>query len=92
MEPNGERTRTIQIRGVEPSEKYDDDPTSDYDVDGTDAEGDDEHRGRSWSKTLVAGSWKGTKKLLVGGSNKEEPYMSGAPLKKSVSTGGFIGS
>lgn len=92
MEPNGERTRTIQIRGVEPSEKYDDDPNSDYDVDDTDGDGDDDHRGRSWSKTLVAGSWKGTKKLLVGGSSKEEPYASGAPLKKSVSTGGFIGS
>ncbi|OCF43218.1 hypothetical protein I317_02926 [Kwoniella heveanensis CBS 569] len=61
-------------------------------------------RGRSWSKTMGS-SWKGTKKLLSGKnpvSSKEKEkdkekedlsaYGAGAPLKKSVSTGGFIGS
>lgn len=38
--------------------------------------------------------WRGTKKLLglkKDEKEKDEAYTEGAPLKKSVSTGGFIG-
>ena len=98
--PAGETTRSLEIRGVEPSVGFQDD---DEDVSDDEAIGDDEFgevdedeygekRGRRWSKTV--GSWgKGTKKLF--GVKEREGgagYAEGAPLKKSVSTGGFIGS
>ena len=43
----------------------------------------------------MSGSWKGTKKLLgysMGKEKEELGYSEGAPLKKSISTGGLIGS
>ena len=99
--PSGETTRTVEIRGVEHQMEYDemDDPPSGEDgeddfarrrSEGDGDEDDDEKRGRRWSKTV--GSWgKGTKKLF-GLKEAEDGYSEGAPLKKSVSTGGFIGS
>lgn len=62
-----------------------------------------EKRSRRWSKSMTMGmgsvdwgsGWKGTKKILtmgLMGDDEEEGYSNGAPLKKSVSTGGFIGS
>ncbi|WWC68419.1 uncharacterized protein I206_102346 [Kwoniella pini CBS 10737] len=75
------------------------------DEEGEEDDEEDENRkgGRRWSKTMGLGSsWKGTKKLLTGknpmSSTKDKEkddvlgYGQGAPLKKSVSTGGFIGS
>lgn len=59
-------------------------------------------RGRSWSKTMsVYSGWHGTKKLLgasgwAGAKERDgksdATYSMGGPLKKSVSTGGMIGS
>jgi hypothetical protein len=71
-----------------------------------DDEDDDERhkRGRRWSKSMSKGmgmggvdwgsGWKGTKKILTMGliGDEEDGYANGAPLKKSVSTGGFIGA
>lgn len=62
-----------------------------------------EKRSRRWSKGMTMGmgsvdwgsSWKGTKKILTMGligDDEGDAYADGAPLKKSVSTGGFIGS
>ena len=96
--PTGETTRSLEIRGVEPKVGFQDDgdDISDEEAigDGEFGEGEDdeygEKRGRRWSKTV--GSWgKGTKKLF-GVKDREDGYSEGAPLKKSVSTGGFIGS
>jgi hypothetical protein len=72
-------------------------------LESEDDDDDDEghKRGRRWSKSMGMGSvdwgssWKGTKKILTMGligDGDEEVYADGAPLKKSVSTGGFIGS
>jgi hypothetical protein len=99
-------TRTIEIRGVAPSVEYDDDEVvlDEAEGDGSD-EGWSDSRGRRWSKTMTMGmnvgsmnsvpGWRGTKKLLglkEDKKDKEEPYLEGAPLKKSVSTtGGLIG-
>nr|XP_019050646.1 hypothetical protein I302_01084 [Kwoniella bestiolae CBS 10118]OCF29576.1 hypothetical protein I302_01084 [Kwoniella bestiolae CBS 10118] len=65
-------------------------------------DGDEESKTRRWSKSMgLSSSWKVSKKLLTGKNpikdkekDKEEmsTYGQGAPLKKSVSTGGFIGS
>ena len=61
-------------------------------VDGVDGVDEDGKRGRRWSKSMSMGSWsKGTKKLL-GMKTEGEAYSEGAPLKKSISTGGFIGA
>ena len=83
---DGTTLRTIEIRGVVPQVEYDEDKDNDVEYDD-----DEEGRGRRWSKTMTMGmgSWKGTKKLL---GMKEDAYTEGSPLKKSVSTGGFIGS
>lgn len=104
--PDGETTRTIEIRGVAPSVEYDDDDAVLDDVDGEEGEeGWSDSRGRRWSKSMTMGmtvgsmnsvpGWRGTKKLLglkEDKKDKEEAYLEGAPLKKSVSTtGGFIG-
>lgn len=62
-----------------------------------------EKRGRRWSKSMSMGmgnvdwgsGWKGTKKILTMGligDDEDEGYSNGAPLKKSISTGGLIGS
>ncbi|RXK42570.1 hypothetical protein M231_00124 [Tremella mesenterica] len=99
MAPNGDRTKAIAIRGLEheSSPEYEEEVLDETDA-ADDAEDEDGEagRGRRWSKSVVSGSWKGTKKLLlVGGSSstsKDEGYASGAPLKKSVSTGGLMGS
>lgn len=76
-------------------------------LESEDEDEDDEERhkrGRRWSKSMSKGigmggvdwgsGWKGTKKILTMGliGDEEEGYANGAPLKKSVSTGGFIGS
>jgi len=70
-------------------------------LESEDDDDDDYHnkRGRRWSKSMGMGvdwgsSWKGTKKILTMGliGDEESEYADGAPLKKSVSTGGFIGS
>ena len=88
----------MEIRGVAPDMEYDeeeDDASEGEDDFGKRKSGDDgdeydDKRGRRWSRTM--GSWgKGTKKLL-GLKDGGEGYSEGAPLKKSVSTGGFIGS
>ena len=98
---NGERTRAIAIRGNNetPLDYDDDNDIALADQDGVEQEGDVEltgKRDRKWSKTMsMSGSWKGTKKLLGYSDTKEKDlggYNEGAPLKKSVSTGGFIGS
>ncbi|WVF70651.1 hypothetical protein IAT40_005444 [Kwoniella sp. CBS 6097] len=88
-------------------DEEDDEEEGEEDGEGDGEDGVGGHkRGRSWSKTMGS-SWKGTKKLLSGknpvSSSKEKEkekekeedlsaYGAGAPLKKSVSTGGFIGS
>ena len=98
MEPNGDRTRSISIKGMVPNEWEEDDEALDV-ADGEDGEGGEEvgKRGRNWTKSM-SGSWRGTKKLLgysIGAKEKERDevgYTEGAPLKKSVSTGGFIGA
>jgi hypothetical protein len=86
-------TRRIEIRGVAApgNMAYDDEDGMAVEDEEDDDEGGEEKRGRSWSKTM---SWKGTKSLLTTGKlpKEGETYSSGAPLKKSVSTGGFIGS
>lgn len=70
-------------------------------LESEDDDDDEDHkRGRRWSKSMGMGSvdwgsgWKGTKKILTMGliGDEEEGYSEGAPLKKSVSTGGFVGS
>lgn len=75
-------------------------------VESEDDDDDDEtreKRGRRWSKSMSMGmgsvdwgsSWKGTKKVLtlgLIGDEDEEGYSNGAPLKKSVSTGGMMGA
>jgi hypothetical protein len=69
-------------------------------LESEDDDDDDYHkRGRRWSKSMGMGvdwgsGWKGTKKILTMGliGDEEPEYADGAPLKKSVSTGGFIGS
>ncbi|ORX35411.1 hypothetical protein BD324DRAFT_96762 [Kockovaella imperatae] len=94
--PTGETTRTVELRGVKPDQGYneeyvDDESEDDFLRRRSEGESDDEEkRGRRWSRTM--GSWgKGTKKLF-GLKDAEDAYSDGAPLKKSVSTGGFIGS
>jgi hypothetical protein len=78
-----------------------DDEAVDDEEDEEDGEGG--KRSRMWSKSMGMGSmssmgmggWtKGTKKLLglKEDKDKEEGYTEGAPLKKSSSTGGFVGS
>ncbi|WWC60529.1 uncharacterized protein I303_103103 [Kwoniella dejecticola CBS 10117] len=88
-------------------EEYDEseEPRKGYGAEDDDGDdGDENGKGaRRWSKSMGLGSsWKGTKKLLTGknpmSSTKDKDkdeimsYGQGAPLKKSVSTGGFIGS
>ena len=103
MEANGQRTRAIAIRGNERTD-YDDDDADEVAVnDEDDGEGEEDGKlGRVLGKTM-SGSWKGTKKLLgysTSASREKEMekvdadqgYSEGAPLKKSVSTGGFIGA
>lgn len=46
----------------------------------------------SMSMGGIVPGWKETKKLLTGKSGADEGYEDGAPLKKSSSTGGFVGS
>ncbi|ORY24673.1 hypothetical protein BCR39DRAFT_600416 [Naematelia encephala] len=106
VQADGSISRSIEIRGSPLAGDDEDDADQALadedagdDEDGSGGEdGVDGHkRGRSWSKSMMSGSWKGTKKLLGVSSfakdkEKEEPYGEGAPLKKSVSTGGFIGS
>lgn len=85
--------QTVVVKG------YDNALESEDDDDDDEAR---EKRGRRWSKSMSMGmgsvdwgsSWKGTKKILTMGliGDEEENYADGAPLKKSVSTGGFIGS
>lgn len=94
---NGEVTRTIELRGVEPVE-YDDEAIGGEDNDESDYE--DGEKKRRWSKSMSMGvnmntvpGWRGTMKLLgMKEERKEEGYTEGAPLKKSISTGGFTGS
>jgi hypothetical protein len=77
------------VKGYDNALESEDDDDEDY-----------QKRGRRWSKSMGMGSvdwgsgWKGTKKILTMGliGDEEEGYADGAPLKKSVSTGGFIGS
>lgn len=91
MEPNGELTRTIAIKANEPTEYADDDVALEDEDEGGEGDG---KRGKNWGKTM-SGSWKGTKKLLGYSASREKEdagYSEGAPLKKSVSTGGFIGA
>ncbi len=102
LQPNGDRTRAIAIRVNSP--EYDDDDGELEDGDEEEGEEGNGKRGRMWSKSMsktmgMSGSWKGTKKLLgySTASSKEKEredagYSEGAPLKKSVSTGGFIGA
>ncbi|WWD18142.1 hypothetical protein CI109_102591 [Kwoniella shandongensis] len=90
----------LDSEGIGPDDENDmavEDEEDDEDGD-EDGESGGHKRGRSWSKTMGS-SWKGTKKLLSGKNpvtkEKEEESSygtNGAPLKKSVSTGGFIGS
>jgi hypothetical protein len=75
-------------------------------LESDDDDDDDERRdkrGRRWSKSMSMGmghvdwgsGWKGTKKILTMGligDDEDEGYSNGAPLKKSISTGGLIGS
>jgi len=103
--PDGETTRTIEIRGVVPTVEYDDDDIAVDEAEGESDEGWSDSRGRRWSKSMTMGmnvgsmnsvpGWRGTKKLFglkEDKKDKEEAYLEGAPLKKSVSTtGGFIG-
>lgn len=91
MEPNGQLIRSLSLKGV-PATQYDDDEAVD-DEEEDDEEEEDGKRGK-WTKSM-SGSWRGTKKLLgYSAKEKEEStaYNDGAPLKKSVSTGGFIGA
>ncbi|WVQ85359.1 hypothetical protein IAT38_007524 [Cryptococcus sp. DSM 104549] len=98
LDENGEETRGLVLRGMgENDEAVDDeyDEEDDGEDGGEGGEGAGK-RGRSWSKTMGS-SWKGTKKLLSGKNpvkekEKEGAYDQGAPLQKSVSTGGFIGA
>jgi hypothetical protein len=85
-----------------------DDDDGEEDDGGEEGEDDGEEggkRGRRWSKNMGMsgmgmgmgmGGWtKGTKKLLGISAEKEKKddgYTEGAPLKKSSSTGGFIGA
>ncbi|WVQ97019.1 hypothetical protein IAU59_004129 [Kwoniella sp. CBS 9459] len=103
---DGEERRALAIKDHNADEYAIEDEEDDEEDDEDGIEGEDgpggHKRGRSWSKTMGS-SWKGTKKLLSGKnpvSTKEKEkekddqsgYGAGAPLKKSVSTGGFIGS
>ena len=77
------------VKGYDNALESEDDDDDDY-----------QKRGRKWSKSMGMGSvdwgssWKGTKKILTMGliADEEPEYADGAPLKKSVSTGGFIGA
>lgn len=97
--PDGQDQRQLFIdRGdagdAEDESAVDDEEINDEDGEGEDADGS--KRGRGWSASMTKGSWMGTKKLLtmgIGGlTAKEETYEGGGPLKKSLSTGGFIGA
>ncbi|WWC88112.1 uncharacterized protein L201_003016 [Kwoniella dendrophila CBS 6074] len=86
----------------------DDENEGEKDGEGEDDDEDGKRGSRRWSKSMGLGSsWKASKKLLTGknpmsSSSKDKDkdkdkddilgYGQGAPLKKSVSTGGFIGS
>ena len=88
-----------------PTVEYDDDDIAVDEAEGESDEGWSDSRGRRWSKSMTMGmnvgsmnsvpGWRGTKKLFglkEDKKDKEEAYLEGAPLKKSVSTtGGFIG-
>ncbi|WVR05651.1 hypothetical protein IAU60_002673 [Kwoniella sp. DSM 27419] len=98
---DGTETRGLAIKGHD-TDDYAVEDDDEEEEGGEEGEGEDGNggskRGRSWSQTMGS-SWKGTKKLLSGknpvssSKDKEEPtYSAGAPLKKSVSTGGLIGS
>ena len=92
LSQNGQRTRQLEIRGYDRSDGYDETALDDMEMVDEDHESG---RGRKWSKTIGTYSgWTGTKKLLKAASGEREEslgYSSGAPLKKSISTGGFIG-
>lgn len=87
-EGSGGHQTLVVRKGYDDEAIYDDD--DEYATDG-----EVDKRGRRWSKSMGMGSmnlgWKETKKLLTGKSG-DEGYDDGAPLKKSISTGGFIGS
>ncbi|KAK8865677.1 hypothetical protein IAR55_000822 [Kwoniella newhampshirensis] len=96
---DGEQSRRYEIKGMDDDFRTDEDEEDEEGEEGEDGGNGGHKRGRSWSKTMGS-SWKGTKKLLSGKNpvkekEKEEDSLygtNGAPLKKSVSTGGFIGS
>lgn len=98
--PSGHVHQTLVVR-----KGYDNDQAVYDDEDEYHTDGEVDKRGRRWSKSMGMGSmsmgmgsmatmvpgWKETKKLLTGKSS-DEAYEEGAPLKKSISTGGFVGS
>lgn len=96
FDDEGNRSSRFRIRRDENDAPVDDEAVDDEEDD------DDEKRdrGRNWSKTMsVYSGWYGTKKLLAaaGAIEKEKEvkassYDGGGALKKSVSTGGFVGS
>lgn len=81
-----------------PDMEYETDEEAIADEEDEGGPGSHKERGRSWSKTMgQTMSWKGTKRLLTTGKlptkseSDTEGYSSGAPLKKSISTGGMTG-
>lgn len=94
---DGQQHQTVVVTDVK---GYDNALESDDDDDDDERR---EKRGRRWSKSMTKGmgsvdwgsGWKGTKKILTMGligDDEDEGYSNGAPLKKSISTGGLIGS
>ncbi|KAL7423701.1 hypothetical protein Q5752_001283 [Cryptotrichosporon argae] len=99
LEPGGARQVAWELRGVDGtgygSEEAVDDGSSDEGGADEAGDGDDEgeggRRGLRWVMGVPVPGWKGTRKLL-GGKTKEAEYELGGPLKKSVSTGGLMGT
>lgn len=90
--------RTFEYRGVVNKGYDDEDALADTDAGDVSEYEEDGEKKRRWSKTMTMGmgtvpGWRGTKKLLgMKEDKKEDVYTEGAPLKKSVSTGGLMGS
>ncbi|WWD05483.1 hypothetical protein V865_003560 [Kwoniella europaea PYCC6329] len=105
VDENGDEKRQLSIKDhttPDDDECAVQDDSDEEEQGGEEDEGDGKS-GRRWSKSMgLSSSWKVSKKLLTGKNpikdkekDKEDSSMSypqGAPLKKSVSTGGFIGS
>ncbi|OCF75229.1 hypothetical protein I204_04082 [Kwoniella mangroviensis CBS 8886] len=105
VDENGDEKRQLSIKDhtTPDDDEYAVQDDSDEEERGGEEDEGDGKSGRRWSKSMgLSSSWKVSKKLLTGKNpikdkekDKEDGFMTypqGAPLKKSVSTGGFIGS